>query len=70
MTLLFLILVLGLVAVWVIALTQISKAGLDPTAKAVWVLIVVVAPFLGSILWWLIGEPSATPPFPSSGSLK
>jgi hypothetical protein len=70
MNALFLILALTLVTVWAIALIQISRAGLDPTAKAVWVLIVIVAPFLGVILWWLIGRPSVLPSFASDRELK
>lgn len=42
------------------ALISISKsAHATPTVKAIWFLIVVVAPFLGSILWFTLGKPRA-----------
>ena len=66
----FLIVMLALVLVWAIALIQISKASLNPTAKAVWVLIVIVAPFLGVVLWWTIGKPSAVQSLTSGSKLR
>ena len=51
----------GTVALWVVALLQIAKSYLDATAKAIWVLIVVVAPFLGAFAWFFIGAGQAPP---------
>jgi hypothetical protein len=34
---------------------------LDTTAKATWVLIVVVAPFLGALAWFIGGTHQAPP---------
>ncbi|HEV7848876.1 MAG TPA: PLDc N-terminal domain-containing protein [Mycetocola sp.] len=34
---------------------------LDTTAKATWVLIVVVAPFLGALAWFFVGAPRRHP---------
>ncbi|KQQ95580.1 hypothetical protein ASF62_03445 [Leifsonia sp. Leaf325] len=56
--LLLLLPMIALVVVWAVALVQIGRSGLDATAKALWALIVIVAPFLGVIAWWLIGKPS------------
>ena len=53
----------GVIILWVIALLQISKSYLDATAKAIWVLIVVIAPFLGALAWFFIGS-SQAPPLP------
>ena len=46
---------------WVLALVQVAKTTtLDPTAKALWVLIVLVFPVLGAIVWFAIGAKSAS----------
>lgn len=52
----------GMVALWALALYQIAQSMLDATAKAVWVLIVVLAPFLGALAWFFVGVQQA-PPF-------
>ena len=42
------------------AVISISKsAHATPTVKAIWFLIVVVAPFLGSLIWFTVGKPRA-----------
>ena len=42
---------------WFAAIWSIAKAELiSGTERAVWILIVVVAPFLGAILWFAIGK--------------
>jgi hypothetical protein len=57
----FLLFATGAVALWAFALLQISKSMLDATAKAIWVLIVVVAPFLGALAWFFVGVHQAPP---------
>jgi hypothetical protein len=57
----FLLVAAGAVALWALALLQISRSMLDTTAKAIWVLIVVVAPFLGALAWFFIGVQQAPP---------
>ncbi|MCU1436969.1 MAG: hypothetical protein JWP66_56 [Naasia sp.] len=59
LSLLMLVPMLAAVALWVAASVSISRAGLGGTELAVWVLIVLVAPFLGAILWFLVGRPRA-----------
>ncbi len=51
----------GAVTLWAIALLQISRSLLDSTAKAIWVLIVVLAPFLGALAWFFFGAQQAPP---------
>lgn len=62
---LFIVLWLGVgglaVTLWAVALLQIARSYLDATAKAVWVLIVVVAPILGALAWFLVGAQQAPP---------
>ena len=55
------LLMAGAAVLWIIALLQIAKSLLDSTAKAIWVLIVVVAPFLGALAWFFIGAQQAPP---------
>ena len=46
----------GILALIVAALVQISGSmALDGTARAVWILIVVVAPVIGAIIWFTFG---------------
>lgn len=39
----------------IIAILNIIQSGLEPVMKLVWVLIVLVLPVIGMILWFLIG---------------
>lgn len=44
------------------ALVGVSRANLPTTASAVWILIIIVAPFLGSLCWFFIrpdGQPTS-----------
>ncbi len=44
-------------AVAVTALVQISRSQqISETTRVLWVLVVIIAPFLGSIAWFLIGR--------------
>lgn len=48
---------LALTALIITALVQIAKhPTIDPTARAVWILIVLVAPALGAIAWFWVGR--------------
>jgi hypothetical protein len=47
---------LALTALMITALVQIAKhPAIDPTARAVWILIVLVAPVLGAVAWFWAG---------------
>ncbi|HEY8589978.1 MAG TPA: PLDc N-terminal domain-containing protein [Naasia sp.] len=50
---------LATVVLWVAALLSISRASLSGTELALWILIVVIAPFIGAIVWFLVGKPRA-----------
>lgn len=48
---------------WVSALLQIARSALSDTAKGAWVLVIVLAPFLGLLVWtFLRPDRSALPP--------
>jgi hypothetical protein len=55
-----LLLILPMIAaavLWFVAIWSIAKAELiSGTERAVWILIVIVAPFLGAVLWFAIGR--------------
>lgn len=56
------ILILALVvyaALAVAALLSVGKAQMPTTTKAIWVLVIVIAPFIGSLCWFLIGARSS-----------
>lgn len=40
---------------------QIARARMDETAKAVWILAVMLVPLFGAIAWWMIGNPVKVP---------
>ena len=58
------IIALGVVSAFVIvALAQIAKANqLNEVARALWVLIVIVAPVAGALAWFWIGSRQRTIP--------
>ncbi|HEX2861291.1 MAG TPA: PLD nuclease N-terminal domain-containing protein [Lacunisphaera sp.] len=41
---------------WIVALVDCLKSG--SSNKIVWVIVIILLPFLGSILWFLIGKKS------------
>ncbi|HEY3403124.1 MAG TPA: PLD nuclease N-terminal domain-containing protein [Ohtaekwangia sp.] len=41
---------------WIWALIDVIKSNLDGTTKIIWVLVIIVLPLLGSILYLLIGR--------------
>ncbi|MET1052183.1 MAG: PLD nuclease N-terminal domain-containing protein [Mycetocola sp.] len=57
----WLVIAAGAVTLWAIALMQISRSLLEETAKAVWVLIVIIAPVLGALAWFFVGAYQAPP---------
>lgn len=49
-----------ILALVVTALVQVARAPrLEPVVRAVWVLIILVAPVLGAVAWFAIGQKSA-----------
>ena len=52
---------LAVIALVVTTIVQIRRAShLDDTARAVWVLVVVVAPLLGAAAWYVVGAKPRT----------
>lgn len=44
-----------LAVLWVCAFVSIARSRVNGTEQAVWVLIVLIAPFLGALAWFAIG---------------
>jgi hypothetical protein len=40
----------------IIAILQVVQSGMDGTKKAVWIIIIILLPLLGMILWFLLGR--------------
>lgn len=40
----------------IIAIIDIVKSGMDTVKKLVWILVVLLLPVIGMILWFLIGK--------------
>ncbi|MGW0895295.1 PLD nuclease N-terminal domain-containing protein [Saccharopolyspora sp. NPDC002578] len=53
---------LGFLALFIGALVSIFRSETDSATKAVWALIVVMAPVLGCVLWFVFGRSSARGP--------
>lgn len=45
-------------ALAIVAIIQIATSRLDSTRKAIWVIVVICLPLIGSLLWFLLGQPS------------
>lgn len=41
---------------YVIAILDILKSGMDSAKKLIWILVVLFLPVIGTILWYLIGR--------------
>lgn len=50
----------AIVVLWVVAFVQVARARMDQTAKAIWVLIIIIAPVIGAAAWFAIGSRSRT----------
>ena len=48
-----------LVVVWVITVSDIVRRHLGRGPTSAWLLIVILLPFLGSLLYWALRKPSA-----------
>ncbi len=54
-------LIVVLLAIW--ALVGVLQSGATPVEKLIWVLIILIVPLLGFILWYFIGPGSKSLPF-------
>jgi hypothetical protein len=41
---------------WVVAIVQVLQSGLPTDKKILWLLVVILLPLLGSILWFILGR--------------
>jgi predicted PurR-regulated permease PerM len=48
-----------LLAVWIITIVDVFHSRLGAGRTAAWILIVLLLPFVGSILYWVLRKPSA-----------
>lgn len=43
----------------ILALTQIARTDFtDASTRVLWILVVLIAPFIGSIVWFAVGRPA------------
>ncbi|MFC6356116.1 PLDc N-terminal domain-containing protein [Luethyella okanaganae] len=57
--LIVLVAVVAYVTLAILALTQIARADFpDASTRVLWILAVLVAPFIGSIVWFAVGRPA------------
>lgn len=55
--------ILGCLALWVYAIIDIVKGGFKSESdKLVWLILVLMIPFLGTVLYFLIGQKQKTDP--------
>lgn len=50
--------IVGLVVLvlWIIAILDIVKSGMDSAKTLIWILVVLLLPVIGTILWFVIGK--------------
>jgi len=41
---------------WVVAIVQVLQSGMPTDKKILWLLVVILLPLLGSILWFILGR--------------
>ena len=46
----------GTVVLWVVALGQVLRRPQAGTAQVAWVLVIVLLPLLGAVLWFTVGR--------------
>jgi hypothetical protein len=57
MTIVWVTLAIAVVIVWVISLVDIFRRHLGAQRTAAWVLIVLILPLVGSVLYWALRKP-------------
>jgi len=57
MTIMGVTLAIAVVIVWLISLVDIFRRHLGAQRTAAWVLIVLILPFVGSVLYWVLRKP-------------
>jgi Phospholipase_D-nuclease N-terminal len=51
------VIALGLLALWVLAVRSIlRRESITPVERAIWVAVVIVFPFVGSLVWFAYGR--------------
>ncbi|MFE6965496.1 PLD nuclease N-terminal domain-containing protein [Agromyces sp. NPDC057679] len=53
-----------------IVAAQVARARIDDTAKAVWMLAVMLVPLFGALGWWMVGKPVKNQRPTFTGSMK
>ena len=48
-----------LLVIWVFTIVDIVKRHLGAAKTSAWILIVIIVPFLGALLYWILRKPSA-----------
>lgn len=56
----YFLLVLGLIQLIVVLVvaSQLARTRMEDTAKALWMLNVMLVPIVGAIAWWIAGRPA------------
>lgn len=58
--LLILLAVLAVFALFIAAIVSIARAGLDSGPTALWIVVCLLFPLVGSIIWFAVGRRTAT----------
>jgi len=56
-TFIWIVIATAVAVVWLLGIVDIVKRGLDGKRTAAWLLIVLLLPILGTILYWVLREP-------------
>lgn len=59
MTVIWVTIGIALVIVWAITIVDVIRRHLGAQRTAAWLLIVIILPFVGSLLYWLLRKPES-----------
>jgi hypothetical protein len=58
-TIIWITLAIALLIVWVLSVVDIIRRHMGAQRTAAWLLIVILLPFIGSVVWWWQRKPTA-----------
>lgn len=41
---------------WILAILGVVNSGMDSTKKLIWILVILILPLIGSLLWFVMGD--------------
>ena len=58
-TVIAIVAMIGYFALIVVALSQVFRSTMPANTKLLWLIVILIAPFIGSLIWFAVGRNSA-----------